>query len=110
MAITFAAANMAGYNNPQIEVFTAVLAETGTSLTQYPDKSIILNCLSRGSIPVIILHAFDTMGYLLLLSDWDTSGIGTTIAFCTPAGTAGSTKINITYPDNDIGVPTVVIE
>lgn len=108
MSINFAAANMAGYNNPQIEVFKAVLAETGASLAQYPDKSIILNCLSRGSIPVILLQ-FESLGYLLLLSDWDTSEIGTTIGFSTPAGLSSSTKIRITYPDNG-GSPLVTME
>lgn len=109
MDINFAAENMAGYNNPQIEVFRAVLAATGTSLTQHPDKSIILNCIIRGSIPVIILH-LDTVGYLLFLSEWDTSEIGTSIVFSTLAGVSGSTKISITYPDNDADSPSVIIE
>ena len=108
MSINFAAANMAGYNNPQIEVFEAVLAETGASLAQYPDKSIILNCLSRGSIPVIILR-FDTAGYLMLLNDYDAGEIGTSINFSTISGISSSTKIEITYPDSG-GVPAVAIE
>ena len=109
MAINFAAANMAGYNNPQIEAFTAVLAETGASLTQYQDKSIILNCISRGSIPVIILR-YSSVGYLLFLSEWDTSEIGTSLVFSTLSGASGSTKIQITYPDNDVDSPSVLIE
>ena len=109
MAINFAAEHMQGYNNPQIEVFTAVLAETGASLAQYPNKSIILNCLSRGSIPIIIL-SFGTSGYLLPLSDWDTSETGTNIVFSTLAGASVSTKILITYPDNDVDSPSVNIE
>ena len=55
MAINFAAANMAGYNNPTIEVFEAVLAEDGETLSQYPRKSVILNCLNRGSVPFILI-------------------------------------------------------
>lgn len=110
MAINFAAANMAGYNNPKIEVFKAVLSGSSSSLTQYPDKSIILNCLSRGSIPVIILSVADTAGYLLPLSNWDTTELGTTIVFSTLAGTSASTKILITYPDNDVDDPSVSIE
>ena len=110
MAINFEAANMAGYNNPKIEVFRAVLGDAGgaPSLTQYPDKSIILNCLSRGSIPVIIL-SFITSGFILLLSNWDTTETGTSIIFSTPAGTASSTKIEITYPDSD-NPPSVIVE
>ena len=110
MAVNFEAANMAGYNTPKIEVFKAVLAETGISLAQYPDKSIILNCISRGSIPVIILQ-FGTAGYLLILSDWDTGDTGSaTIIFSTLAGFSSSTKIEITYPETDADKPTVVIE
>ena len=107
MAINFEAANMAGYNNPKIEVFNAVLGDAGgvASLTQYPDKSIILNCLSRGSIPVIILRYYTT-GYHLLLSDWDDSETGTSINFCTLASAQGSTKITIVYPDS--GNPPLV--
>ena len=108
MAINFEAANMAGYNNPKIEVFGAVLAEEGKSLTQYPSESVILNCLSRGSLPVIVLR-YTTAGYLLLLSDWDDTETGTAMAFSTIASTSGSTKIKIDYPDNG-GAPHVAIE
>ena len=55
MAINFEAANMAGYNNPRIEVFKAAAnAETDT-LISAPSKSKILRCLTRGSIPAILL-------------------------------------------------------
>ena len=108
MAINFAAANMAGYNNPNIEVFEAILSSSGAALDRYPAKSVILNCISRGSIPVIILR-FNTAGYLMLLNDYDASEIGTSINFSTISGSSSSTKIEITYPDSG-GVPAVVIE
>ena len=54
MAINFAAANMAGYNNPQIEVFRAVLNDVD-ELVQYPSKTEILNCINRGALPFILL-------------------------------------------------------
>ena len=108
MAINFAAANMAGYNNPKIEVFEAVPDDNGTSLVQYPAKSVILNCLSRGSIPVIVLR-LGSAGYLLPLSDWDTSEIGTTIIFSTLSGVSSSTKIQISYPDSG-GIPSIRVE
>ena len=108
MAINFEAANMAGYNNPQIEVFKAVPNNDGTGFNSYPDASIILNCLSRGSFPVIMLSV-GTAGYLLPFSDWDTNEIGTTMIFSTLAGTSSSTKIQIIYPDNG-GTPTIKIE
>ena len=53
MAINFEAANMAGYNNPKIEVFNAVLNENGEIVTG-PTKSNILGCLKRGCIPFIL--------------------------------------------------------
>lgn len=52
MAINFEAANMAGYNNPQIEVFEANCNENG-EIVAAPTKSNILGCLKRGSIPFI---------------------------------------------------------
>ena len=109
MAFNFEAANMAGYNNPKIEVFEAVLAETGAALTQYPNKDTILNCISRGSIPVILLRV-ETAGFILPLSDWDTSVNGTTLVFSTIASDPETTKIKITYPENDKESPSVTIK
>ena len=54
MAINFEAANMAGYNNPKIEVFKAVLNNVD-ELVQYPSKTDILNCINRGALPFILL-------------------------------------------------------
>ena len=111
MAINFEAANMAGYNNPKIEVFEATLAEDGTSLTQYPNKSIILNCLNRGSIPIIILRVGSTGDFFLLFfREWSTSETGTSIVFSTLGGPTGSMKIQITYPDKDEDPPLIGIE
>ena len=53
MAINFEAANMAGYNNPKIEVFEARLGETGVE--HFPKKSVILDCINRGSVPFILV-------------------------------------------------------
>ena len=55
MAINFEAANMAGYNNPKIEVFKATLAGDGQTLAQYPAKAAIMAAVNRGSIPFILL-------------------------------------------------------
>ena len=110
MAINFEAANMAGYNNPKIEVFTAVLGETGVALTQYPNKDTILNCISRGSIPVILLHV-ETAGFILPLSNWDTGVSGeASLVFSTIASDPETTKIQIIYPENDKDTPMVTIK
>ena len=55
MAINFEAANMAGYNNPKIEVFKAATNGETDALISAPSKSEILRCLTRGSIPAILL-------------------------------------------------------
>ena len=54
MAINFEAANMAGYNNPKIEVFKAH-ANENLEIDSAPIKSDILQCLSRGCVPFIQL-------------------------------------------------------
>ena len=54
MSINFEAANMAGYNNPKIEVFTAHVNEN-LKIDSAPIKSDILQCLNRGCIPFILL-------------------------------------------------------
>lgn len=54
MAINFEAANMAGYNNPKIEVFEAT-ANTDLEITAAPKQSEIVNSLARGCIPFIRL-------------------------------------------------------
>ena len=109
MAINFEAANMAGYNNPNIEVFTAVLSSSGASLDRYPAKSVILNCISRGSIPVIMLR-LGTAGYIMPLSYYDSNEIGPFMTFTTISGVSGSPKIEIKYPDTDNDEPLVSIE
>ena len=56
MAINFEAANMAGYNNPKIEVFTAHADET-LKIVSAPKKSEIVSSITRGCIPFILLIA-----------------------------------------------------
>ena len=55
MAINFEAANMAGYNNPQIEVFKATVNTETYKITDAPSKTNVIRCLNRGSIPLILL-------------------------------------------------------
>lgn len=67
MAINFEAANMAGYNNPKIEVFKATLENDGNAdkIVEYPPQPTIVECINRGSIPFILL---DNAGSAFLLS------------------------------------------
>ena len=59
MAINFEAANMAGYNNPKIEVFKTGMTTDPIALTGAPGRAEIIRCLNRGSIPIIILETVD---------------------------------------------------
>ena len=82
MAINFEAANMAGYNNPKIEVFKAALATDGATLAQYPDKAAIIAAINRGSFPFILLKMTTGSGFVLPLHSWTPTAVGDHIIFC----------------------------
>ena len=94
MAINFEAANMAGYNNPKIEVFKAIIDFTTNAISDAPSKTEIIRCLQRGSIPAIMCTSPDgSQEYLLWVSLWGTSSEGDTIMF-------GNTALTIAYESN----------
>ena len=69
MAINFEAANMAGYNNPQIEVFVITLG-SDENIATAPSKSELLNCNRRGSLPFLyLIDSSQTGSWLLPLSN-----------------------------------------
>lgn len=75
MAINFEAANMAGYNNPKIEVFKATVAPDTLAVISAPSKTEVIKCVHRGSIPAILVtHPDGTAAFLLWLVMW-TSGV-----------------------------------
>ena len=97
MAINFEAANMAGYNNPRIEVFRAAL-NPNDELVQYPSKTDILNCIKRGALPFILLFmpngdAFITLPLAIITGD----GGSASILFCISSKTGG--EYTVSYPD-----------
>ena len=84
MAINFEAANMAGYNNPKIEVFKAAADTDTDTLISAPSKTNIIRCLTRGSIPAILLtYTYDggAEAHLLYFDYWLQEGEGDTIGF-----------------------------
>lgn len=86
MSINFEAANMAGYNNPKIEVFKATIDLTTNKITDAPSKTEIISCLRRGSIPAIMLDALDgSETSLLWLYTWTTEAAGDSIYFANSA-------------------------
>ena len=101
MAINFEAANMAGYNNPRIEVFKAVLAEDGATLAQYPAKAAIIAAINRGSLPFILLKMTTGAGFVLPLHSWTPAPqVGDLIIFCLASSTAGEYVIQY-GPDSE---------
>ena len=92
MAINFEAANMAGYNNPKIEVFKAIINFETNAITEAPRKTEIIRCLHRGSIPAIMCAPPDgSEGNLLWAYTWVTGNEGDTIMFGSPALTIAYT-------------------
>ena len=82
MAINFEAANMAGYNNPKIEVFKATIDTMTNIISDAPRKTEIIRCLQRGSIPALMLTALDgAENHLLWLYSWATAAEGDLIYF-----------------------------
>lgn len=82
MAINFEAANMAGYNNPRIEVFKATVDFGTNAISDAPSKSEIIRCLHRGSIPAIMCVSPDGSEVnLLWFYLWTTDTAGDTIMF-----------------------------
>ena len=82
MAINFEAANMAGYNNPKIEVFKATIDTENIKIIEAPSKTEILRCLRRGSIPAIMSTTPDgSESNLLWLYTWSPAVEGDSIYF-----------------------------
>ena len=72
MAFNFEAANMAGYNNPKIEVFKAIIDFTTNAIIEAPRKTERIRCLHRGSIPAIMCSAPNGSDWSLL---WVYTGV-----------------------------------
>lgn len=103
MAINFEAANMAGYNNPKIEVFKAAIDLATNKISDAPRKSEIISCLRRGSIPAIMLTALDgSENSLLWLYTWVSENAGDSIYFSNPA------YIIMYRPDSDSPIASTV--
>ena len=96
MAINFEAANMAGYNNPRIEVFKAIIDFTTNAIIEAPSKTEVIRCLHRGSIPAIMCTSPDgSLGNLLWVYTWGADTEGENIMF-------GSIALILMYtPDSD---------
>lgn len=104
MSINFEAANMAGYNNPKIEVFRATVAASGTKLAQYPEKAAIIAAINRGSIPVIhVTRPGVDGGFVLPLCFWTSIAGEDVITFSVGVRSVG--EYAILYPP-DSGTPT----
>lgn len=82
MAINFEAANMAGYNNPRIEVFKVIMDDTTHVISDAPNKQEIIRCMRRGSIPALFVISPDGSSVTpIWVTAWIDEGVGETIAF-----------------------------
>lgn len=110
MVINFEAANMAGYNNPKIEVFAVTLNEEANIVTA-PSKSELIKCTRRGSIPFLyITDPGQETTWLLPLSHVNITGSGnyelsfSTVSYDSP-GTFS--LLSIFYPETGDTLPTL---
>ena len=111
MAINFEAANMAGYNNPKIEVFEAH-ANENLGIDNAPIKSEILHCLNRGCIPMIILSAnaaalpATTLMFLFAGAQGESDPVLSFQCNFAFEDGAGDSAITILYRDGDGSLPS----
>ena len=110
MGINFAAANMAGYNNPNIEVFVITLG-SDMNIATAPSKSELINCTQRGSIPFLYIEAADQLtSWLLPLRAIIAQASGKyELSFCSvfPDALGSYSAISIYYPEADDTPPTL---
>ena len=66
MAINFAAANMAGYNNPEIEIVTLKLGADSKPVGTIPTYETIHDIFRRGAIPFLAITDSSKSLYMLL--------------------------------------------
>ena len=111
MAINFEAANMAGYNNPRIEVFKAH-ANENLEVTKAPTKSEIYDSLNRGCIPFILLSftSEGTTQHLLLGFACSSEDAVNILTFAAPHGfnaEEAPTTVRLLYGPSDNSLPTL---
>ena len=95
MAINFAAENMAGYNNPKIEVFKAIMDNATHIISDAPNKQEIIRCLCRGSIPALVVVTPDRSEInMVWMAGYYTDSEGEGIAF-------GESPYQILYPPSN---------
>ena len=114
MAINFEAANMAGYNNPRIEVFTAIYSAGGSSLIDFPSKSVILDCIKRGCVPVLMATDTDrTEMFILYLGTIGSNGEEYLISFnntSKPSVGDPPVIVSVIYDFNNDAAPTITFD
>lgn len=113
MAINFEAANMAGYNNPKIEVFAVTLNEEAAIATA-PSKSELLNCTQRGSIPFLLMKDSAALAaWLLPLGEIVLQSSGKyQLSFGSVYYDASGdyTAISVFYPETDDTLPALKLQ
>ena len=96
MAINFEAANMAGYNNPKIEVFPLTFNDN-IELVGAPKNSVLSDCVNRGSVPFLQLASTDRDSMYILPITYiqrQTSGLEFCFSSALRAGTSPSATLS----------------
>ena len=96
MAINFEAANMAGYNNPKIEVFTLTINDNA-EVVGAPKNSVLSDCVNRGSVPFLHLATTDRDTIYILpitLIQRQTSGLEFCFSATSRLGTSPSAPLS----------------
>ena len=112
MAINFAAANMAGYNNPQIEVFEFTFNDN-LEITESPNQSVLSDCINRGSVPFLRAATTDhNTVYILPITYITQQAAGLEFCFSNiiQANSLGGTPIILAVNYPITGAPTLSVQ
>lgn len=95
MGINFAAANMAGYNNPEIEIVPLML-DSGDAPTNPPTYETVDKILQRGVVPFLtITTPAGTIYYVVPLSYYNSSSGLITFSGCTQTVSGEQNSMNL---------------
>ena len=111
MSINFAAANMAGYNNPEIEVFPLTVNDN-LEIVETPNQSVLSDCINRGSVPFLRITTSDYTSVYILPITYIQQQTSDLLEFCFSAIVRLGTKpsdipivLVVNYPTT--GAPTL---
>lgn len=109
MAINFEAANMAGYNNPEVQVLRVTINSTGTKVLTAPNFATISNISKSGLLPV--LYVTNDSGNSIIVPITSISAEGDYIfsrVFQATPPTSSFSVITIIYLKGSNNIPIII--